>query len=362
VDNEFYRLDNRQKALSCPGSYTPTFGAIVEWRHGMELTIGMMQLWTIALPVALADWLPFATGAPPLVVQIGSFDKDKGVVALWVAKRIKVPYRVRVKEEISGKIQDVERELYKETTEVSYPKFKMADLRVFDGEGKPLRHSEVWPRLKRGASALLATDFDAVDPAFLAIVKKESLIFVPRIPLLFRAWALVIGAWALISSPLLSAQGPKEEAPGKSPLAAWQAGAPPRTVGAIVKSQGLPLFAAHSARVQAVGTGPCAQRLGRLVTTGYRMVESEAEARRLANVVLIYCTEPGERKPWGDLALAAHSVSARMMEASPLLGYGGPLPLARPFRITLAHVDRDGRVLRTETHNIVELAHAAGAK
>jgi hypothetical protein len=145
----------------------------------MDLNIGMMLLWTMALPVALADGFPRATGAPPLVVQIGCFEKDKGVVALWVVKPIKIPYRVRVKEEIGGKIQEVEREAYKETTEVSYPKFKMADLRVFDGEGTPLRHSEVWPRLKRGASALLATDYDAVDPAYLAIVKKETLIIVP---------------------------------------------------------------------------------------------------------------------------------------------------------------------------------------
>jgi serine protease Do len=37
-----------------------------------------------------------------------------------------------------------------------------------------------------------------------------------QIPLLFRAWALVIGALALISSPLLIAQERKEEAPRKS--------------------------------------------------------------------------------------------------------------------------------------------------
>ena len=42
----------------------------------------------------------------------------------------------------------------------------------------------------------------------------------PQIPLLFRAWAFVIGAWAVISSPLLSAQEPKEESPRKSPVVA----------------------------------------------------------------------------------------------------------------------------------------------
>jgi hypothetical protein len=148
-------------------------------------------------------------------------------------------------------------------------------------------------------------------------------------------------------------------------MPAWQE-CGPRTVADIVKAHGLPLFAAESARVEAIqpraGTGPCAPRLGRLVTKGFRWIESEAEGRRLANVVLIYCTEPGEGRGWGDLALGAHSVGVRMMEASPLLGSTGPLPLARPFRITLAHVDRDGRVLRTETHNIMELAHDAGAK
>lgn len=42
----------------------------------------------------------------------------------------------------------------------------------------------------------------------------------PQISLLFRAWAIVTGAWAVISSPHLSAQEPKEEGPRTSPIVA----------------------------------------------------------------------------------------------------------------------------------------------
>jgi hypothetical protein len=138
------------------------------------------------------------------------------------------------------------------------------------------------------------------------------------------------------------------------------------SVDDILKAHGLPLFAAQAAHVEPVGreagSGFWAPRLSRLVTTDFSAIYSEEEARKLAAAVLIYCTEPGKQKGWGDLALAAHAVGRRMALASPLLGYEGPLPLARPFQITLAHVDRHGRVLRTETHNIVELEHGPRPK
>jgi hypothetical protein len=138
----------------------------------------------------------------------------------------------------------------------------------------------------------------------------------------------------------------------------------PVTVEHVLKAHGLPLFTAQSARVEAVrpkaATGSCVARMSRLVTKDFRVIYTEEEARQLTDTVLLYCTEPEPRRGWGDLALAAHAVGAQMSRASPLLGPEVPLPLARPFRITLAFVDRRGRVLRTETHTIIELAHDSG--
>jgi hypothetical protein len=141
--------------------------------------------------------------------------------------------------------------------------------------------------------------------------------------------------------------------------------APPLTVDDVLKARGLPLFAAQSARVEVVrqnrAAGPCGAPVSRLVTTDFRVIDSEQEARRLTNAVLIYCTESGERMAWGDLALWA-SVPSRMAQASPQLGYQGPLPLASPIRIALAQVDRRGRIWRTETHTVTELVHGTGPK
>src|SRR5262245_31523816 len=131
----------------------------------------------------------------------------------------------------------------------------------------------------------------------------------------------------------------------------------PAPVEQVLKVHGLPLFAAESARLQAIRENG-AKRTKRLVTTDFRVIYSPQDARRLSDAVLIYCTEPDpRRRAWGDLALAASSVGARMSRASPLLTSAVHLRLNGPLRVTMAHVDGRGRVRHTETHAIVELTH-----
>jgi hypothetical protein len=157
----------------------------------------------------------------------------------------------------------------------------------------------------------------------------------------------------------------------------------PRTVEEVLKEHGPLLFAASEVHVEArrwtrwAGFWP--SRAGRLVTTGFHPVETQAQARKLSGNVMIYCSEPPELRGWGGLALWTHWVGAEMARANPAMGYEGPnrkflrdgpfsqgfsppLPLKNPMKITLVFVDNDGHVRSTERHDIIELAHAQQRK
>ncbi len=129
------------------------------------------------------------------------------------------------------------------------------------------------------------------------------------------------------------------------------------TVVEVVKSRGLPSFAAKSAHAQA----------GRLEVTDFDSVRPRREAGQLKGSVLIYCDPQDVLRFW------VARVHWAMQQAAPTAGHEGEgrsLPemmdrskraverLDRPVRVVLLFVDADGNVTRTETVRVKEVQFA----
>jgi hypothetical protein len=141
-----------------------------------------------------------------------------------------------------------------------------------------------------------------------------------------------------------------------------ESAATPRTIDEVLKDHGLPLFAATDVRIQSTWDEMWPVRANRLVTTGFRTVESKEQVKRCAGGVLIYCAESGESRELGDLILRLHAIAERMARSSPQAGelLGPPsLPLKAPMKVALVFVDKQGRVQRLERQAVVELKSAS---
>jgi hypothetical protein len=159
------------------------------------------------------------------------------------------------------------------------------------------------------------------------------------------------------------------------------AGALP-TVGDLVKQQGLPLFAAKQVRVEALHwvprPGQWPALASRLVTVGFHRIDTAAEACKVSGEVLISCSEPVPGGAWGNLVLWLHAVGGDLARATPFLGREGPggnvlwnrpdpaaappLSLTAPVELTLAFVNGQGEVYRSERRQVLELAHGTPRK
>ena len=135
----------------------------------------------------------------------------------------------------------------------------------------------------------------------------------------------------------------------------------PRLIDDVLKKHGLPIYAAATVQLQSTWDEMWPARADRLTTVGFRLIETQDQARKLTGGVIIYCSEPRTSRGLGDLILGLHATAERMVRSSPMAGeLLGPtsIPLKAPMRVRLVFLDGRGGVKRTERRDIIELKSA----
>jgi hypothetical protein len=132
----------------------------------------------------------------------------------------------------------------------------------------------------------------------------------------------------------------------------------PRSIDDVLKNHGLPLYAATSVQIQSTWDETWPARANRLITVGFRLIETEEQARKLSGGIIIYCSEPKSSRGLGDLILGLHATAENMARSSPMAKelLGPPtIPLKAPMKVRLVFLDGRGGVKRTERRDIIEL-------
>jgi hypothetical protein len=135
--------------------------------------------------LALAALVPAARaddkfiGPPPRIVLVAAIDRKEGQVTFHeVVSRMVVREIVRevVKDNVKEKIKDTV--FVPEFATVEF-KFALKDVQVYDGAGKKLDSDDALKRLEVMAPVLIAAGSQPVDPAYLKLLNKDALVFVP---------------------------------------------------------------------------------------------------------------------------------------------------------------------------------------
>lgn len=147
-----------------------------------------MSRWTVILtglllaaPVWADDDVKTPSSAPPRFATVMSFDKERQEVILgYVSMHFVLDARMEAREE-GGKKVEVEVPVMKSVYEMRPNKFVLRRGAVYDTAGKKVEADALWKRLSVGASVLVSIEGKPVDPSYLSIVKKETLVFAPSL-------------------------------------------------------------------------------------------------------------------------------------------------------------------------------------
>jgi hypothetical protein len=125
-----------------------------------------------AFPGLAADQPMVPAGPPPRIVVVAKVNKDGGEVIYQEAVIVPVTRTVTVV--MNG--QPVQISTTEYVTELRLVKLPVKADTVRDAKGNKLKEEEAWMRLAAGKAVLLAPQGIKVDPAYLAIIKDDTLI------------------------------------------------------------------------------------------------------------------------------------------------------------------------------------------
>jgi hypothetical protein len=121
----------------------------------MRGVLAILAATSLVLMAWADDPVPVPKGPPPRFLTVGNVQADKGQFTCYYVEEIR---RVGVTYE--------RREMY------VFP----ANARITSAGGQPIATIDLWKRLKPGQTVLLAADDRKVDPAYLAIVHKDTVV------------------------------------------------------------------------------------------------------------------------------------------------------------------------------------------
>jgi hypothetical protein len=115
-------------------------------------------------------------GAAPEFIQVVSIDKEKVVIQACatgtqskaITQEISVGGRKIVQQVGGGEAAD--------STET----LKLATLRLLDSQGKEIKGDDAWKKLAEGKVLLRQVGEEPIDPAYLKLLGKDTLIIAPR--------------------------------------------------------------------------------------------------------------------------------------------------------------------------------------
>jgi hypothetical protein len=135
--------------------------------------------------LALAALVPAARaddkfiGPPPRIVLVSGIDRKEGQVSFHEIVSRMVPKEIEREVVRDGvKVKVKEAVFVPEFTTMEF-KFALKDVQVYDGAGKKVDADDALKRLEVKAPVLIAAGSLPVDPAYLKLLNKDALVFVP---------------------------------------------------------------------------------------------------------------------------------------------------------------------------------------
>jgi hypothetical protein len=164
--------------------------------RGLFLSFGNLTGERIMTPFVLvmtALSLPFAPapaeepaalpkGGPPQFVFVSGIDKDKGTLKIQASISVPVTKAITVEKVINGmKVQQVVNVTDYQIS-VKEESFPLATFRVLDAQGKEIDADVAWKKLAEGKLMLRQSGPEPLDPAYLKLFAKDTLILAPKPP------------------------------------------------------------------------------------------------------------------------------------------------------------------------------------
>jgi hypothetical protein len=146
------------------------------------MTSFLLVMTALSLPSAPApadEPAVLPKGTPPQFVFVSGIDKDKGTLKIQTAVSVPVTKSITVAMVINGVrvLQVVNVTEYQTSTkEESYA---LASFRVLDAQGKEIEADAAWKKLADGKLMLRQAGPEPLDPAYLKLLAKDTLILAP---------------------------------------------------------------------------------------------------------------------------------------------------------------------------------------
>ena len=121
-------------------------------------------------------------GLPPCFAVVTELDKKAGEVTLQEQMMRLEPVEVEQEVEKDGKKVKEKVTIAKTVIVTQLFKIALKHHQGYDGEGKKIAADDLLKRLAVSGVVLLASDFKEIDPAYLKLLRKDALIFVPLKP------------------------------------------------------------------------------------------------------------------------------------------------------------------------------------
>jgi len=147
------------------------------------MTSFVLVMTTLSLPFAPAPADEPAVppkGTPPQFVFVSGIDKDKGTLKIQTSVAVPVTKSITVEMVINGvKVKQVVNvtEYQISTKEESYA---LDSFRVLDAQGKEIDADVAWKKLADGKLMLRHAGPEPLDPAYLKLLAKDTLILAPK--------------------------------------------------------------------------------------------------------------------------------------------------------------------------------------
>lgn len=117
-------------------------------------------------------------GAPPRLVTVARLDPQQGEIDLRSTRVRFVWETAPQKAEPDQPAQRAPETVRKRIYETDSWRLSLSTAEAYDTQGTKLADEEVWKRIKVGAAVAISADAEQVDPVYLAVLAKDTVVFV----------------------------------------------------------------------------------------------------------------------------------------------------------------------------------------
>jgi hypothetical protein len=147
----------------------------------MRSRFAMILITLLTSGATAQDATKTPAGPPPTMIVVSSIDPSGALLSKQLTTRAIPVAEDRVVIE-AGIMKKVTVTTYKYVPEERHNKYVLKDLEIYDVKGEKVKQEAALKRLTPGTVVLLSTNGQKVDPAYLRIVKEDTLILVQPAP------------------------------------------------------------------------------------------------------------------------------------------------------------------------------------